>query len=98
MKYECIRCRSELIAKSSFSKEGLTCPICRGLLTPTVVGDKADEKIKMIESKNLEVDRLIDESEIETALNILNNLQGHLIIRADKILDLCKKAIKYEAY
>jgi hypothetical protein len=45
----------------------------------------------------LEKEELINEEE-KTALNILKELEGHLIIRADKILNFCIKSLKYKKY
>lgn len=56
-------------------------------------------KIKtVIENKSFEKEELISEDEEKTALNILKELEGHLIIRADKILNFCIKSLKYKKY
>ncbi|WP_195948124.1 hypothetical protein [Paraclostridium bifermentans] len=56
-------------------------------------------KIKtVIENKSFEKEELINEEEEKTALNILKELEGHLIIRADKILNFCIKSLKYKKY
>lgn len=55
-------------------------------------------QIAIIENGNLEKEKLINDKEKETALEILKCLEGHLIIRADKILDFCKKAIIHKKY
>lgn len=52
----------------------------------------------VVENKLLEKEELINEEEEKTALNILKELEGHLIIRAEKILNFCIKSLQYKKY
>lgn len=58
--------------------------------------DNIEEHIKIIESKTLETEKLINEREKETAHKILKELEGLLIIRADKVLKFCINTLKYK--
>lgn len=58
--------------------------------------DNIEEYIKIIESKTLENEKLLNEREKETARKILKELEGLLIIRADKVLKFCINALKYK--
>ena len=52
------------------------------------------KKLEVIESTSLASDKLTDQ-EKEVALNILNDLEGTLVIRATLILKFCLNAIQY---
>lgn len=57
-----------------------------------------EEKIRIIESNELEVEGIITEEEKEIAQKILKDLEGTLVIRATSILNFCVKAIQYTKY
>lgn len=50
------------------------------------------EDMKMLVDERLETTELV-EGEIETALKIIDALNGHMLIRAISILNYCSKAI-----
>lgn len=51
-----------------------------------------------LEDEYLHSEQLISDDEIKSAQMILNALEGHCIIRAEKVLDYCKLALKMKSF
>ncbi len=57
------------------------------------------EKLDMyLENDSLHLEHLISDNEIKSAQMILSALEGHCIIRAEKVLDYCKLALKMRTF